>query len=309
MTHQLSSCTNDGSVSHIPPQWGARHPTRNRLRAEAHSLAECVRDQLLALIPDDEIRGIYLTGSTVKPWDSLLDYVPEISDVDIHVSFRDDCTWRQHLDSVPRALEVQAAIETCFDKRCPQSRHRPRPQLLVLNKLMAEREGFVYSPQSTVVVLHGEPYPKDDYGDPDTIRRHNAADLVERAAYAERVPLLAIDRPWTYSRDLLSQLSWRISPVGPLVLHLSGIGTEHVWTLNRTRVTAALHDLALHDLADAYAAFYQSGWNFFLSRFTDTTASRAAILAGTGVLAEGADFGQQWLAENPVTRNPTPSHR
>ena len=171
-----------------------------------------------------------------------------------------------------------------------------------MNKLMAEREGFVYAPRSTVVVLHGEPYPKDDYGDPDTIRRHNAADLVERAEFVQQVPLLAIDRPWTYSRDLLSQLTWRISPVGPIALHLSGLDTEHVWTLNRTRVTTALRDLALHDLADTYTAFYLSGWDYFLSAFTDTNACRATILAGTRVLTEGADTAQQWLNSNSGTR-------
>ena len=99
------------AVSHEPPQWGARHPDRDQLRAESRCLAECVRDQLLALIPEDEIRGIYLTGSTVKAWDSPLDYVPEVSDVDIHVSFRNDSAWREDLDTVLGALEVQAAIE------------------------------------------------------------------------------------------------------------------------------------------------------------------------------------------------------
>ena len=251
------------------------------------------------MIPTDEIRGIYLTGSTVKAWDSPLDYVPEVSDVDIHVSFRNDSAWREHLDTVPQALAVQAEIETCFEERIARPLHHPRPQLLVLNKLMAERPGFVYSPRSTVVVLHGEPYPKDDYSNPDTIRRHNAADLIERAEFVQRVPLLAIDRPWTYSRDLLSQLTWRISPAGPLALHLSGFDTEHVWTLNRTRVTATLRDLAHQNLAASYSAFYLSAWDYFHTGFTDTTACRAAIASGTHVLTEGAEIAQQWLNSNP----------
>ena len=290
------------TVSHKPPPWDSQFPDRDQLRAETRCLAECVRDQLLALIPTDQIRGIYLTGSTVKPWDSPLDYVPEVSDVDIHVSFRDNSAWRQHLDTVPRALETQAAIEVCFEERCPQPLHHPRLQLLVMNKLMAEREGFVYAPKSTVVVLHGEPYPKDDYSNPDSIRRHNAADLIERAEFVQQVPLLAIDRLWTHARDLLSQLTWRISPVGPLALHLFGFDTEHVWTLNRTRVTTALRDLAVHDLADAYTAFYLSAWDYFLSGFTDSTACRAAILAGTQVLTEGGGLGRQWLNDNPSNR-------
>ena len=254
---------------------------------------------MLALIPEDEIRGIYLTGSTVKPWDSPLDYVPEVSDVDIHVSFRDGISWRKHLDTVPRALAVQAAIEACFEERIARPLHHPRLQLLVMNQLMAERRGFVHSPPSTVVVLHGEPYPQADYSSLDTIRRHNAADLVERAEFVQLVPLLAVDRLWTHARDVLGQLVWRVSPAGPLVLHISGLDTGHVWTLNRTQVTTALQDLALYDLANAYTAFYLSAWDYFLSGFTDTTACRAAIAAGTHVLTEGAETARQWLNSNP----------
>ena len=127
------------------------------------------------------------------------------------------------------------------------------------------------------------------------------ADLVERADFVERVPLLAIDRPWIYAREVLGQLVWKVSPVGPLVLHISGLGTEHVWSLNRTRVTAALRDLGLADLADSYTAFYLSGWDYFLSGFIDANACRSTIAAGAHVLVQGADIGQQWLSANPAS--------
>ncbi len=287
-------------MSQTSPGWRDRHPNRDQLRAETRCLAACVRDQLLTLIPVAVIRGIYLTGSTVKPWESPLDYVPEVSDVDIHVSFHHDHAWRQYLDTVPRALEVQSGIEACFARRIPQPLHHPRLQLIVMNQLMLERPGFVHSPRSTVVVLHGEPYPTDDYSDPDSIRRHNAADLLERAEFVRRLPLLAIDRLGPHARDLLGQLVWRVSPVGPLVLHLVGLGTEHAWSLNRTRVIAELRNLGLDTLADSYTAFYLSGWDCFLSGFADTNACRPAILAGTRVLTEGAEIAQQWLNGNPT---------
>ena len=289
-------------MSHAPPQWSDRYPDRDQLRTETRCLAACVRDVLVSQMPADEIRGIYLTGSTVKPWDSPLDYVPEVSDVDIHVAFHNDSAWRDHLDTVPQALAIQAGIEACFEERVAQPLHRPRLQLIVLNKLTTERPGFVYAPQSTVVVLHGEPYPKDDYANPDTIRRHNAADLIERGEFVERVPLLAIDRLGPHVRDLLSQLVWRVSPVGPLALHLAGLGAEHVWSLNRTRVTASLQDLGLDSLADPYTAFYLSGWDYVLSNFTYTTAYRTAILAATQVLTEAAALGRQWLRTNSGSR-------
>ena len=120
-------------MSQTPPEWDARFPDRDQLRAEVHCLAACVRDQLLALIPADEIRGLYLKGSSVKAWESPLDYVPEVSDVDIHVWFRDDNSWRRHLDTVPQALEIQAGVEACFKDRIARPIHHPRLQLIVLN--------------------------------------------------------------------------------------------------------------------------------------------------------------------------------
>ncbi len=280
------------------PEWDAGYPDRRRLRAEVHVLAECVRDELLARIPTDQIRGLYLKGSSVKAWESPLDYVPEISDVDIHVWFHDDA-WRPHLDSVPQALAMQAGIEACFKERIARPIHQPRLQLIVLNTIIDDLEGFVYSPRSTVTVLHGEAYPEADYSDVEAIRRFDAGDLIEKAAWVDQMPLHLIDKPGIYAREGLRQLVWRVAPAGPLVLHISGLDTEHVWSLNRTRVTAALRDLGLGDLADAYRDFYLATWDYYRSEFTDTNACRAAILAASRVLSESGGLGRQWLAANP----------
>ena len=286
-------------MSRTHPVWDARYPDRNQLRVEVHGLAACVRDQLLARIPEGEIRGVYLKGSSVKAWESPLDYVPEISDVDIHVWFRDKSTWRPHLDTVPQALAIQAGIEACFKERIARPVHHPRLQLLVLNEVMAKLERFVHSPRSTVTLLHGEAYPQADYSDAEAIRRFDAVDLVERSAWVERVPLHIVDRFGMHAFEAVRQLAWRVAPVGPLVLHLSGLDTEHVWSLNRTRAAADLRDLGLDDLADAYRDFYLAAWDYFLSRFCDTSACRAAILAATSVLTRGGDLGRQWLEANP----------
>lgn len=292
-------------MSRRPPEWDARHPDRTRLRAEVRGLAACVRDQLLGRIPESEIRGLYLKGSSVKAWESPLDYVPEVSDVDIHVWFRDDNAWRRHLDTVPQALTFQAGIEACFTERIAQPSHHPRLQLVVLNTLITEMESFVYSPRSTVTMLHGEAYPEADYSDPDGIRRFDASDLIERAGWVDQMPLHLIDKPGIHAREALRHLTWRVAPAGPLVLHISGLDTEHVWSLNRTRVTAALRDVGLGALADAYRDFYLAAWDYFLSEFTDTNACRAAILAASGVLTASGALGRQWLEANPEDASTT----
>ena len=59
---QASSCGFHRVLSHLPPQWNARDPNRNQLRTETRCLAACVRDVLLKYVPEDQTRGIYLTG-------------------------------------------------------------------------------------------------------------------------------------------------------------------------------------------------------------------------------------------------------
>ena len=286
-------------MSHTPPKWDSRYPDRDRLRLEAERLAECFRDQLLALIPDGELRAIYLKGSVVKRWESTLDYVPEVSDVDMHVWFRDDGAWPKYLSTVPQALEVQRGVEARFAARISRPIHEPRPQLIVMNKMVAEHEGFLHSPRSTVTVLYGEEYPEADYSDSVGIRRHDSTQLVQEAGWVDRMPLHLVDKPGRYLREALRVLSWRVSPAGPRVLHVSGLDTEQAWSMNRTSVTLALRDQGLTSLAEGYTTFYLSSWDYFLSGFTDSDAGRSAILAAARVLTESAEIGRQWLAANP----------
>ncbi len=281
------------------PEWDSRYPDRDRLRLEAEWLAECFRDQLLALIPEGEIRGMYLKGSAAKEWESPLDYVPEVSDVDMHVWFHDDGAWPRYLGAVPQALEVQRGVEVRFAAKFARPLHQPRPQLIVMNKMMAEHEAFVHSPRSTVAVLYGEDYPVGDYSDADAIRRHDAASLIEHGGWVDKIPLHVVDKPGRYLREALRALSWRVSPAGPRVLHVSGLDTEQAWSMNRTRVVPALKELGLTGLADDYTAFYLSSWDYFLSGFTDSDAGRSAVLAAAQVLTESAGIGRRWLADNP----------
>jgi hypothetical protein len=282
----------------MTPTWDARYPDRDRLRAEVECMAECFLEQLLSVIPEGEVRALYLKGSSKKAWESPLDYVPEVSDVDMHLWFHDDAAWRGYLGTVPQALEVQKGVEARFRARTAEPLHEPLPQLIVMNKLLADLDDFVYSPRSTVRVLYGEAYPQADYGDSDAIRRVDCKNLIENGKYVDAVPLHVVDKPGRYLRAALRPLVWRVSPVGPRVLHVSGLGTEEAWSLNRTRATSALRDRGFGGLADDYTAFYLAAWEYFLSGFADSDAGRSAIEAACTVLSESAEIATGWLAAN-----------
>ena len=283
----------------MTPEWDSRYPDRDRLRYEVECLAACFLEQLLETIPEREVRGFYYKGSSKKVWESPLDYVPEVSDVDMHLWFHDDDAWHRYLDTIPQAMEVQKGVEARFRARTPEPLHEPRPQLLVMNKLLAEIDEFVYSPRSTVTVLYGEEYPKGDYTDSDAIRRYDCANLLRDDEWVGQSGLQVVDKPGRYLWQALRAVTWRVSPTGPRVLHVLGVETEDAWSMNRTTVARAMRDRGFGSLADGYIDYYLSSWRYFLSGLTDTDAGRSAIGAAVRVLSEGAAIGREWLAANP----------
>ena len=285
------------------PAWSTRYPDPARLRHEVECAAESFVEALLQHIPRGEIRGIYLKGSAHKRWDTPIDYVPEISDVDMHVWFHEDDSWRRHLGTVSQAIEVQRSAELGYTSKVGRPLHEPRPQLIVMNKMMAELDDFVLSPQATVKVLYGDCYPEGDYSDADRIRRGECGRLIEDGSHVSRLPLQVVDRPGKYLWEMVRALVWRVSPTGPRVLHISGVETEEAWSLNRTGVVPALRDLGLGSLADSSAGFYVSGWEYFLSSYKDTDSGRAAIGHAVQVLTEGAEIARSWLARHPTSNS------
>jgi len=100
-----------------------------------------------------------------------------------------------------------------------------------------------------------------------------------------------IDRPGPYLWDLLRSLSWRVSPIGSRVLSVSGMAPEEAWSMNRTRIAAALHERGLEQIAEPWQQFYLSGWELFLNP-DDGDAGRDAIRAAIDALQLSGEFAQ-----------------
>jgi hypothetical protein len=143
-------------------KWTGRYPAPEVLRREVAAMAAAAMEALLAQAPAEEIAGIYLKGSGQKPWLSPVDYVPELSDVDVHVLFREAACIESRLGSVEAALAVQAQMEDAYRARVPDPIHMPRPQLVILNHLLADPD-YSPSPAETVVTLYGDSYPEEEY--------------------------------------------------------------------------------------------------------------------------------------------------
>jgi hypothetical protein len=280
-----------------PPHWDTRYPDPHALRAEVAAMVEAIVGALVECVPESEIEGIYFKGSAKKEWDSPIDYVPELSDIDVHVLFAESSDAAGSSVSVEWALDVLARIEAGYAERCPAPIHVPRPQLVRLNDLLTQRD-FAGSVPSTVSVLRGRPYPTLPLDDPQRLRGSDCAQLLEGQQRLDAWPLRVVDKPAHHLRAALHDLVWQVSPVVPRAVHLLGVPAEQAWSENRTHLHARLQDLGECDLADDYAQFYMSGWAAFLSGGRDAASARQTFISGIQVIRRGVAIARTWQAEH-----------
>jgi hypothetical protein len=271
------------------PAWDSSFPNPVALRNESDAMLASIVDELRENL-GDELLGVYAHGSSTKAWDSPVDYVPELSDVDVHVLLRDPALLGADLE---RTLQVQAGYERRFAERISTPLHYPRPQVIVINESL-EDPGWFSPPPGMTKTLFGRrgdlvrPQPG-----PGDVFRADLANLTAPAlpAYIASLPAHVIDRPARYLWQVLRDLSWRVGPVGPRVLTLAGADYHHAWGGNRTNVLQRLEEARERELAEAYSAFYVHGWRYFLSTHTDSTAARDALRAAVRVLEIGIERG------------------
>jgi len=283
------------------PSWNDYYLDRNVLKNEANCMVEAFVEILLEEIPQSDIEGIYFKGSAQKDWESPLDYVPELSDVDIHLLFSDDSLIEKNLGSTVKAMEIQSKVEARYFSKVPKPLHVPRPQLVILNQLLRD-ENYIPSPQNIVSVLYGKEYEKPDYSNPEKIRLIDCNRLISEEEYLARFPRHVIDKPSRYLWDSLKGLVWRVSPIGPRVLHISGIPTEKAWGINRTKMVPILKEIGEYQLAQCYSEFYLFAWKYFLSKYSDSDAGRAALMAGINVMSRGMEIGTSWLSKHSTNQ-------
>ncbi|WAS91303.1 hypothetical protein [Nannocystis punicea] len=283
--------------------WDAPYPDPARVRAEVEGMTSAYVAALVERVPREQIIGLYAKGSAVKPWDAPLDYVPELSDVDLHVLVHDPARLEASLGGLRGALDLQARAERLYFERFPGPLHVPRPQLLALNGLK-EQPWYVPSVASTVRVLLGEPYPTTTALDAESIRRIDAASLLEHEGYVAKLPWAVVDTPAKFLWGRLRELSWRVSPTSYRALSALGVPYAEAWGGNRSSAVRRLEALGEDALAAACAAFYAAAWDFFLSGYADGDAARRAVLAGAETLERGARIGRAALAGRGQSSGP-----
>ena len=139
------------------------------------------------------VKYIYAKGSAVKPWFSPIDYVPILSDLDIHIMLKKGNDFLHDEPSpVPKSLEISENYESLFTRNCTNSLHLPRVQLVLLNNLL-ESEDYVPPKLTDVRVIYGEPIissrPKSE-----RIRKIDYNHLIKTRETLDKLPMKLIDR-------------------------------------------------------------------------------------------------------------------
>lgn len=242
-------------------------------------MAGAFRDALLERCPEGAVDGVYVKGSAYRPWESAVDYVPGVSDVDVHVRMRPEA--RHPRRSIGLALEVGDRALDIFTAAHPEPLHVPRPQLVFLDELEA-MPGYLPSPAESVTTLFGTRYAG---AAADAYRDTRDADLarfdVDRLFVLEELPGKVVDRPGRALWNVIERLTWRVGPTGPRVLTQLGADPFTVWAMNRSAIVKELAERGGLDVAAAYVDYYGAGWRGFEDGFADSGPAQDAIRAAT----------------------------
>ena len=270
-----------------------------RLRAEAEAMVDAVAGVLVDLLGDG-FTSLWFKGSAQKRWDSRIDYVPELSDVDIH--FRADAASLARLADLDVALGVHAEIGARFAAACPDPLHLPRPQLVSIDD-MERLPHYVPAPPGAVRTLYGAPPPKVEL-DEERVRAADARSILAGAdpGTLALATVDLVDRPGHHLFHAVRALNWRISPLAPRVLTVLGAGYVTAWSANRSEATERLRDLGQDELAGDVATFYEAAWDATLSGWRDTAAGLAAFTAGIRALRGSAALVPAEFLDAPVDR-------
>ena len=272
-------------------KWNSNYPDKKILRKEINFMLDSFMEVLLKEIVASEIEMIYFKGSAQKNWDSPIDYVPELSDIDIHILFSNDSSTFAHFGTTNKALDIQSKIEKTFLSKVKNPFHIPRPQLMILNNLLKEKD-FIPTPKRAIKLLYGKDYPKPDYSDDDRIKRIDRDRILCEEKFLSDFPLKVIDKPSKYLWNSLKDLIWHVSPLGPRVIHILGVRTEEAWSINRSQIVVLLKEIGETKLAGDYSECYLNGWKYFLSNYKDTKAGRMSIISGINALKRGIEIAK-----------------
>jgi len=253
-----------------------------RARDDVH-LCIGIWSDLLGSLYGENLVCAYSKGSGVKPWDGEIDYVPLISDVDIHVHLKPEVPiTTDDVSSFELAMKASAEYEERFLGASPEHLHIPRTQITFI-RMLEDDISYVAPRASDVRMLIGRFKDTKPFS-AERIREIDYEQLLSMKPFLEDIPRTLIDRTGLDLWNLLRRLTWRVSPAPVRLITQKHEDPYEVWTWNRTRILSELEAMDYDAIAQNYKDFYDAGWRLFLSDFSDSGLYREMIEHGYHLL-------------------------
>ena len=228
---------------------------------------------------EDNILYAYAKGSAMKKWDTPIDYVPVISDLDIHLMLKGSLSlFELSSHDFEQSLLVSKRYEDTFNELRPKALHTPRSQVMSIHKLKQAVE-YVPPRKIDVRMLIGT-FPDYVYPSNSAIRQKDLGQILDLEEYVLRIPSRLLDRTGLDYWSILREFTFRVSPTPVRLLTQNANDPLDLWSCNRTQIVEVLEEKGYDAIARHYLDYYQNGWNLFLSGFTSNEDYRKTIRGG-----------------------------
>ena len=266
------------------------YETWSGLREEIRKDIDCcltIWSRIFEEIFEDQIEYAYVKGSSIKLWDSPIDYVPILSDVDVHVKLN---SGEELIDnskiSFDKALEISKQYEEMFNAERPTNKHLPRMQIINIDRLVNLPDiDYVPPRMKDVQVIYGNP-KRHPFPTTDRIRKIDAERTVNQKEFINSLHNRIWDRSgldyWGVFR--CGGIGWRVSPAPYRLVSQTHMDPLEVWGLNRTKICEELGNREYNTIERVYSEFYETCWTIYLSDFKDNNAFREMITLGYNIL-------------------------
>ncbi len=241
-----------------------------------------------------DIEYAYVKGSAIKKWESSIDYVPEISDVDIHVYSRNETRFLRPPDEFIHAMKISEDYERRFHEVQQEFLHFPRSQIMEINQLKENIVEYVPPRIDDTMILFGE-IEQEKLPDIDSIRRIDLANLQGLKEFLTSLPMRVVDRAGFDFWSIIRVMAWRVSPSPVRILSQTHNDPTDLWSWNKTRIEQELRNQDYEQIADSYRGFYESGWDLFLSEFKSREAFRSTVMYGHNLLKGCHEEGLKFI--------------
>ncbi|MGV8168729.1 MAG: hypothetical protein ACP5N3_01605 [Candidatus Nanoarchaeia archaeon] len=276
--------------------WTSKYPSKETLRKEIDLYTQTFTEVFLKKIGKENVKAIYFKGSGNKKWDSLLDYVPGLSDIDIHILFRNQKKYKNIADNITNSLKFSQILEDAYLSRARTRIHIPLLQIRNLNELK-KRPFYQSTPEATVKTLYGEKYRYEKINE---TKNNVLKSLQEHDDFINKFPDRLIDTHIDQYSRRLKEISWRLSPSASNLLVLIGEDYTATWSKNRTETYNTLKNIGEKKLAEDFASFYVYSWNYYLTK--DRRDATKALICGYAALKRISELKDKYSKKNKTKR-------